>query len=350
MNKTPYTPFSTPLSGSAKETEKRFQSILKWKKARPPRFLLILVLCISILCCSLVACRNGKQEEHPEQAPKYKNLTIDEIPPVEEMREMSAGDRIAVRQAMDRIPASDYQALMERAITAYCESDAVPDRVESVALVGVTVEQDRLFLISGQNHKSLDNLMMQIELSMEAADPLEYSAIASENETALLQYLSDGYYAFDKTREFTIHTTSQSGHTAIRTSDPSGRPEIAFREQPEAEYALQTLAFQFAEKNDDYVLQKFGILPETGELYIEYYADIDDLFGGTSSYPEREKALEAYTAKLPEVCEEIEEMVMSGEEARTYIEETGLTSYTIAFRSGNWDGEYQIFHRPIPVS
>ena len=60
MKKTPKTPFSTPLSGSARETEMRFKSILKWKKSRPPMIALALLLCAAFLCCSMVACQEGK--------------------------------------------------------------------------------------------------------------------------------------------------------------------------------------------------------------------------------------------------------------------------------------------------
>lgn len=59
MKKTPKTPFSTPLSGSAKETEMRFLSILRWKKSRPPMIALVLLLCAALLCCSMVACQEG---------------------------------------------------------------------------------------------------------------------------------------------------------------------------------------------------------------------------------------------------------------------------------------------------
>lgn len=59
MKKTPKTPFSTPLSGNAKETELRFRSILRWKKLRPPMIALVLLLCAALLCCSMVACQDG---------------------------------------------------------------------------------------------------------------------------------------------------------------------------------------------------------------------------------------------------------------------------------------------------
>ena len=55
MNKLPSTPFCIPLSRDTKEVRVRFLNILKWKKARPPRVALLLILCMSILCCSAIA-------------------------------------------------------------------------------------------------------------------------------------------------------------------------------------------------------------------------------------------------------------------------------------------------------
>lgn len=70
--KIPKTPFSTRLSGSAKEIELRLRSIFRWKRKRPPvvLFLLILVLLFGI-CGGLVAFsstpRNGPMKQvYPE--------------------------------------------------------------------------------------------------------------------------------------------------------------------------------------------------------------------------------------------------------------------------------------------
>lgn len=62
-NKTPMTPFSTRLSGSAKETELRLRSIFQWQKKRPPVLLFILALLVAVGCGGLVSCQNGKTPE-----------------------------------------------------------------------------------------------------------------------------------------------------------------------------------------------------------------------------------------------------------------------------------------------
>lgn len=76
MKKTPYSPFSTPLSGSAKETQMRFKNILKWKKHRPPMIALVLVIGISLMCCSMVACQPG-EEETPPTMPEAPDPTLE---------------------------------------------------------------------------------------------------------------------------------------------------------------------------------------------------------------------------------------------------------------------------------
>ena len=59
----PRTPFSTALSGSARETELRLRNIFSGPKRRPPAALLILTLAVCVLCGNLVSCRGEKQPE-----------------------------------------------------------------------------------------------------------------------------------------------------------------------------------------------------------------------------------------------------------------------------------------------
>ena len=53
----PRTPFSTALSGSAKETELRIRNIFQWKKKRPPVWLMALTAAVCLSCGSLVSCQ-----------------------------------------------------------------------------------------------------------------------------------------------------------------------------------------------------------------------------------------------------------------------------------------------------
>lgn len=68
--KIPYTPFSTPLSTSAKETELRLKHIFSGPKKRPPALFLALVFAACVLCGNLVSC----QEAEPSLPPPDLSL------------------------------------------------------------------------------------------------------------------------------------------------------------------------------------------------------------------------------------------------------------------------------------
>ena len=53
--KVPNSPFSTRLSGGAKETELRLRSIFQWKKKRPPVIAIAAAVLVVALCGSLVS-------------------------------------------------------------------------------------------------------------------------------------------------------------------------------------------------------------------------------------------------------------------------------------------------------
>ena len=65
----PRTPFSTRLSGSAKETELRLRNIFQWKKKRPPVALFFLTAIMVLLCFGLFSCvpqEVGADDPFPE--------------------------------------------------------------------------------------------------------------------------------------------------------------------------------------------------------------------------------------------------------------------------------------------
>ncbi len=62
-NKMPRTPFSTPLSGSARETEIRIRNIMSGPKKRPPVLFLVLVFSVCIFCGNLVSCQVAEVNE-----------------------------------------------------------------------------------------------------------------------------------------------------------------------------------------------------------------------------------------------------------------------------------------------
>ena len=53
----PRSPFSTPLSGSARETEDRIRNIFQYKKKRPPLLFFVLACILALSCGGLVSCQ-----------------------------------------------------------------------------------------------------------------------------------------------------------------------------------------------------------------------------------------------------------------------------------------------------
>ena len=82
---TPHTPFSTPLSGSARETELRIRGIFSGPRRRPPVLFLALIFAACLLCGNLVSCQSAQAalpppdlsvvpvdwEQLPQPAPLY---------------------------------------------------------------------------------------------------------------------------------------------------------------------------------------------------------------------------------------------------------------------------------------
>ena len=78
----PRTPFSTGLSGSARETEIRLRNIFAGPKKRPPLPFLILMFAIAIFCGNLVSCRQRPPEPSLVMETQYydRNDNYIEIP------------------------------------------------------------------------------------------------------------------------------------------------------------------------------------------------------------------------------------------------------------------------------
>ena len=78
-NKMPRTPFSLPLSGSARETEIRLRNIFSGPKKRPPLPFLILMFSVCIFCGNLVSCQMAEPD-----APALPDISasLPEIPDI----------------------------------------------------------------------------------------------------------------------------------------------------------------------------------------------------------------------------------------------------------------------------
>ena len=79
MNKPlPYTPFSTRLSRSAKETEIRLRNIFSGPKKRPPVLFLVLMFSVCIFCGNLVSCQVRDKDSTSSSAPPSGSVDQDQ--------------------------------------------------------------------------------------------------------------------------------------------------------------------------------------------------------------------------------------------------------------------------------
>ena len=71
----PYTPLSTPLSGSARQAEARIRNLFQGPKRRPPVWLMALTLLLIFSCGGLVTCRTAASPPPEEGAPAFSLTT-----------------------------------------------------------------------------------------------------------------------------------------------------------------------------------------------------------------------------------------------------------------------------------
>ena len=110
----PHSPFTTRLSGSARETELRIRNIFQWKKLRPPVWFMALVGAAILLCGSLVSCQSQKPEvslvmdvQHYDTSSNYI-----EIPALAVSGTAQSSEGVtAINEALAQLKA-DYQSVL----------------------------------------------------------------------------------------------------------------------------------------------------------------------------------------------------------------------------------------------
>ena len=102
-NKMPRTPFSTQLSGSAREAEIRIRNIMSGPKKRPPVPFLILMFSLCLFCGNIVSCQM-KEAEVPDSG--SSSSQADGSAP--------AGPAQAVKSGLDRTPDLNRNGIPEK--------------------------------------------------------------------------------------------------------------------------------------------------------------------------------------------------------------------------------------------
>ncbi len=293
-----------------------------------------LLLTLSAAVLLLTACAAPSRTNNAEGSPAEKHTitAIEDVPPFEEFSTLPISEVNRIKMELENIPIDSCASHYTELIETFLQDEELFD------FLHITIERDDLSLVQGKNHKSLFNLVFHIDLEMDTTKEIDNSTIARDTAYQLMEHLlSDTFYAL-KVKRCVVSTYDLNGYR-IRTSERRGTisNEEIFREQPETEYAAQSVAYRFSEENPAFELDKFGALPDTKELYVEYY--VEDSYFGLG-----EEENQQNTERLETISETIQEYLLREAPTGRYIEENGLKILTISFRNGIFDNDYLTFN------
>lgn len=287
-----------------------------------------LLLTLSAAVLLLTACAPSTNNVEGSSAEKHTITAIEDVPPFEEFSGLPISEMTRIKMEIENIPIDSCDSHYTELIETFLQDE------ELFNFFHIAIERDDLSLVRGKNHKSLLNLVLHIDLEMDTTKEIDNSSIARDVASQLMEQLqSDTFYAL-KVKRCVVSTYDLNGYR-IRTSERRGSisNEEIFREQPEAEYAAQSVAYRYSEENPEFELDKFGALPETKELYVEYYVE-DSYFG------RGEEEIQQNIERLETICETIREYLLREAPTGRYIEENDLKILTISFRNGIFEDDY----------
>lgn len=287
-----------------------------------------------LLCAVLAACT----PKNSNDSQKYADLSVDQIPSIEEYSQFSLGEQMDLKAAMERLPVDACEQMVEQYLSDCLKEEKIAE------LTDLSLTKDTLSLVEGKNLKPLENLSVDIEaelLSSDVPDPVETGAEVIESIENALRNCT---YTAALTANVSIDVHYQHGIANTYRTYSSYTDTELFREQDEGEYAAQTIAYDFGKQSPvlqkkDFVLQKFGVIPDSQELYIAYYAMDDYLLDET--------VRQNRTAALEEKCQELQKELLADESAAQYIQENNLKTLTISFQNSFFEDGYLLFNQKL---
>ena len=190
--KMPRTPFSTRLSGSAKETELRIRNIFQWKKKRPPLVLFILTAVLLFSCFGLVSC----QAKPSTQADKPVTTLSSATPPSEnhDQNTPQTTDDSSIWNAVWQVAAngdlSPKEAALEMAQNTVDNYLSLPDdlswKPEGIRLVSAEVF-DHYW---GETQQFCYTFNMDVNMTEEMMMSVHWGALGGPDEDG------DGWYPY----------------------------------------------------------------------------------------------------------------------------------------------------------
>lgn len=289
-----------------------------------------IVLLLSVASLVLTSCAsNGNLTNSPAAD---SMVSIENIPPFEKFSSMPIDERFRIKMQLEEIPITSCSTHYEKLIQDFLQEEELFD------LYNIAIEQDNLSVIPGKNNKSLLNLILRIDLKVDRIKILENWDIVADVASQIGVYLHDDTFYALKVKQCIISTYDLNGYL-IRTSEhrASVLDESIFREQSESEYAAQSIAYEYSQENSEFILEKFGALSETRELYVEYYVK-DSYFGFGED--ENRKHID----NLESVAGGIKDYLLKESAVNGYIAENNLKILTISFRNGILEDFYLVFN------
>lgn len=287
-----------------------------------------------LLCAVLAACT----PKNSNDSQKYANLSVDQIPSFEEYSQFSLGEQMDLKAAMERLPVDACEQMVEQYLSDCLKEEKLAE------LTDLSLTKDTLSLVEGKNLKPLENLSVDIDaelLSSDVPDPVETGAEVIESIENALRNCT---YTAPLTSNLSIDVHYQYGIANTFRGHTSFANVEVYKEQDENEYAAQTIAYDFGKQNrilqkKDLVLQKFGAIPETQELYVEYYA-MDEYLLDETVKADR-------TAALEDKCQELQKELLADESAAQYIQENNLKTLTVSFQNSFFEDGYLTFNQKL---
>ena len=287
-----------------------------------------------LLCAVLAACA----PKNSNDSQKYADLSVDQIPSIEEYSQFSLGEQMDLRAAMERLPVDACEPMVEQYLSDCLKEEKIAE------LTDLSLTKDTLSLIEGKNLNPLENLSVDIDAELLSSDASNAVQTGAEVIESIRTALRNCTYTAPLTSNLSIDVHYQYGIANTFRGHTSFANVEVYKEQNENEYAAQTIAYDFGKQNPilqkkDFVLQKFGAIPETQELYVEYYA-MDEYLLDEAVKPNR-------TAALEDKCQELQKELLADESAAQYIQENNLKTLTVSFQNSFFEDGYLTFNQKL---
>jgi len=288
---------------------------------------ILIIFLFVIVACSKETITNNTSDE-------ISIISMQDIPTPEEIQTMSHEDIYDIKLMAENISLEESEIFFKK------ETENFLIKYENVNLKGLSITKDNLSIIKGQNNKSLFNLIFKIDVVIDTSNMIG----SAEYATEILKQLSEFYWEYGyfnlKAKKLYISAYDLNGNKINEKEVDiiTGR-ETVFINQSQDELYVQTLAYNMATKIKDVVLQKFGVVKETKELYIEYYLE-DSFFIDN-------KEIENSIVELERIADELKYIILSDKEAQEFVNDNNVKVITISFNNINIENSYITFNYPL---